>query len=102
MRLKPQCRWGPVARAGHADRADASPRRDALPGLHVDRAQMAVHADQAAAMVDEYRIAVEKVIAGVDDRAREGASTGVPIGAAISMPLCGLRDSPLNIRRDAE
>ena len=28
-----------------------------------------------------------------------GANTGVPVDAAISMPLCGLRDSPLKIRR---
>ena len=28
-----------------------------------------------------------------------GTSTGVPVGAAMSMPLWGLRDSPLNTRR---
>jgi hypothetical protein len=29
-----------------------------------------------------------------------GTRTGVPVGAAISMPLCGLRDSPLKMRRE--
>ena len=99
LRLKPQCRWGPVARPGHADGADAGARGDALAGFHVDRAQMAVHADQAAAVIDEHGIAVEKIIARVDHGACDGASTGVPTGAAMSMPLCGLRDSPLKMRR---
>ena len=58
--------------AGHADRADARPGGEPLPGLDVDGAQMAVHADQAAAVIDEHRIAVEKKLARVDDRAGDG------------------------------
>src|ERR1019366_4519533 len=50
-----------------ADGADARPRGDALSWLHVNGAQVAVHADESASMIDEDRVAVEKILAGIDD-----------------------------------
>src|SRR6266403_2985545 len=47
--------------AGHADGADTRPRRQALAGLHVDGTQVAVPADEAAAMIDEHGVAVEEI-----------------------------------------
>ena len=83
--------------SGHADGADARPRFDAFAGLYIDCAQMAVHAHEAAAMVDEYRVAVEKKRTCVDHSAGDRRQHG---SAAMSMPLCGLRDSPLKILRE--
>src|ERR1700760_4976457 len=56
----------------HADGADPSARREALPGLDVDRTQMAVHADQSAPMVDEDGVAVEEEFARVHHGACDG------------------------------
>ena len=88
--------------AGHADGADARAGGDALPGRHVDGAQMAVHADQAAPVIDEHGIAGEEIISGVDHGAvdrREHRRAG---GAAMSMPVCGLRDSTVEHAARAE
>ena len=84
---------------GHPDRTDARSGGDALSRLHVDGAQMAVHADETAAVIDEHRIAVEKIVARIEHRSGDRQHTGVPEGAAMSMPVCGLRDSPLKMRR---
>ena len=54
---------------GHSDGADASSRGQVLSGCHVDGAQMAVHADEPAPVIDEHRVAGEKIIAGIDDGA---------------------------------
>src|SRR5579863_476527 len=56
----------------HPDGADAGARLQMLAGCDVDGAEMTVHADQPAAMVDEYRIAVEEELARVDHRAGDG------------------------------
>ncbi len=78
----------------------AAPAATRCTGLHVDRAQMAVHADQTAAVIDEHRVAVEKIIRPCRRPCRRSARRpACRVGAAMSMPLCGLRDSPLNIRR---
>src|SRR5882757_5362590 len=53
----------------HADRADARSGGEALSRLHVDGGQMAVHAAESASVIDGDRIAVEKILAGIDDRA---------------------------------
>ncbi len=53
---------------GLADGTQGAPGGKPFTDSNVDRAQMAVHADEAAAMIDEYRLAVEEVIAGVDYR----------------------------------
>src|SRR5580658_1146110 len=60
----------------HPDGADAGTRVEMLAGRDVDGAEMAVHADQPAAVVDEYRIAVEEELTRVDDRAGGGCSHG--------------------------
>src|SRR5271163_1123348 len=50
----------------HPDGADAGARLQMLAGYDVDGAEMAVHADQPTAVVDEYRIAVEEELARID------------------------------------
>jgi hypothetical protein len=52
--------------AGGADRAEQiSPFFDRLTGTHVDARQVHVGADQALAVVDENRVAVEEIVAGI-------------------------------------
>src|SRR5690606_17203969 len=55
--------------AGGADRADRIAGRDPVTWPDFDGAQMTVHREQAAAMVEPDRLAVEEIIAGVDDAA---------------------------------
>ena len=52
--------------AGGAHRADALPHIHGLAHLHIDGAQVAHHAQQAAAMVQPHGVAVEKIVSGVD------------------------------------
>src|SRR5438105_15817323 len=40
---------------------------DGLARLHSDRAQVAVHGDQPFAVIDKDAVAVEEVVAGIDD-----------------------------------
>ncbi len=58
-------------RPGHPARLTHLPDHlaplDRLPCLHANRAQMAVHGDQPFTVVDEDAVAIEEVIAGVDD-----------------------------------
>ena len=52
---------------GCADLADDLSGMHNLAGVNADRRQMAVQRDQAFAVIDKYRIAAEKIIAGIDD-----------------------------------
>ena len=84
----------PAGRARPAP--SASPAFTTSPGFTSIAAQVAVHRQHALAVVDEHRVAVEEEIAGFDDAARRRrCGSGVPVGAAMSMPLCGLRGCPL-------
>ena len=88
--------------AGHADLADACPpwTRMQRPACDSDRdsggstGSAALGRDQ-----DDHGVAVEEVVAGIDDRAVRGGPYRCAVGAAMSMPVCGLRASPLNTRR---
>src|SRR5688500_20354823 len=54
---------------GRADQAELRTRTDLVARLHVGAAQVTVHRDHALAMVDEYRLAVEEEVAGVEHAA---------------------------------
>ena len=73
----------------------AAPR----PHLHVDRRHVAEHADHALAVVQEHGLAVEEIIPTSVTTPAAGALIGVPAGTAKSSPECGLRSSPLKMRR---
>ena len=53
--------------AGSADRADAFPFFDRLPGLYVGAREMHVSRDQPLPVVDEDCVAVEELIASISD-----------------------------------
>jgi hypothetical protein len=60
-------------RSGHAPGRTGKPdlltAMDVLADLHANHGQMAVHRDQPLAMIDQYAVAVEEVIARVDHAA---------------------------------
>jgi hypothetical protein len=64
-----------------------------LADLHIDFRHVAEHADEALAMVDKHRVAVEEVVADQDHLAIAGVLIGVPAGTAKSRPAwgCALR-----------
>ena len=97
----PQCRCGPGHAAGRADQARArrlpAPRRPVFTSMRLRWQYIVTH---ALAVVDEHRVAVEEEIARLRrTRPAAGLRIGVPVGAAMSMPLCGLRGCPLKTRR---
>src|ERR1700733_2742950 len=55
--------------AGGANLADDRAAVHRLTDLHADDRQVAVHRDQALAVIDQYRIAIKKIVAGIDDLA---------------------------------
>jgi hypothetical protein len=55
---------------GCAHQADRFPRRDFLAGFHIDAAQVTVHGDDALAVVEEHRVAVEEEVTDLEDAAR--------------------------------
>ena len=63
----PKCRCGPVTRPVAPTLPISSPACDVLALMHRDRGQVAVHGDQTLAVVDQHRVAVEEIIAGIDD-----------------------------------
>jgi len=52
--------------AAGPDFADQRAGGDLLPGMHENGRQVAVHRDQSLAMIDQDRIAIEEITAGVD------------------------------------
>lgn len=59
----------PRGSPGLADGTHGGACAKSLAGSDVDRAQMAIHADEAASVIDKYRLAVEEVVARIDDGA---------------------------------
>src|SRR5688500_2701947 len=55
-----------------ADGPDASAWRQLIAGFHVDAIQMAVHRDEARAVIDEDRVAVEEELAHLNHFAGSG------------------------------
>ena len=53
---------------------------DLLPGLHVDRRQVKVHADEAVTVINENRIAREEEVLASATVPSATASTGAPAG----------------------
>ena len=80
----PKCRCGPVTRPVAPTLPMTAPGGHQVARPHADRRQVAVHRDQAFAMIDQHGIAVEEVISGVDHAAGGG---GVHRGAA-ARPRC--------------
>ncbi|MNV77592.1 hypothetical protein D3C71_1710290 [compost metagenome] len=64
--------------AGGADLTDDTAAGQLLADLHVDFRHVAEHADKALTVVDEYRVAVEEVVADQDHLA---ACRGLDRGA---------------------
>ena len=54
---------------GHADLAKAVAGVDGLSGFNPDLAHVAVHGDQSLAVIEQYGVAVEKEITGIEYRA---------------------------------
>ena len=77
--------------AGRTHLADDAALVNQLARLHVDLAHVAVHGDQPLSMVDKHRVAIKKKFPVSTTSPAAGARIGVPSGAAMSMPLCGLR-----------
>ena len=50
-------------------------------------------------MIDEHRVAGEEELTRIEDRSGDRQRDRGADSAAMSIPLCGLRDSPLNMRR---
>ena len=47
---------------GHSGSADALPLGYGVAGVHCGAVEMAVHADQAVAVIDKHRLAVEEIV----------------------------------------
>jgi len=58
--------------AAGADLADQLASADLLPCMHEHSRQVAVHCDQALAVIDQHGIAIEEITAGVDHAAAGG------------------------------
>src|ERR1700722_18592446 len=64
---KVQVRSGDAA--GSADLAEHRACLQHFPGVHLDLAQVAVHGEEAAAVIENDRVAVEEVVAGIEHAA---------------------------------
>ena len=58
--------------AAAADRTDDLATRDRIAGGDVDSVHVAIHRYQSLTVVDEYRVAIKKEVAGFDDTAGRG------------------------------
>ena len=95
----PQCRCGPVTRPVAPTSPSTSPRFSSCPtsrGFSTGGStwSRALGRDRSSTLLP-----LKKYVPTSTTRPASGALMGVPVGAAMSMPECGLRDSPLNMRR---
>src|SRR5262249_20919145 len=70
-----------------------------LPGTHVDLAEVTVPVDQARAVTEYHRVAVEEVVAGVDHHTVSGgpdrcAGLGGDIHSRVRVPRLIVEDTP--------
>ena len=59
--------------SGRAHQSEDRTCRHRVARFHVDAAQVAVHRHDAVTVVDEYRVAVEEEVAGLDHASGRGA-----------------------------
>lgn len=83
----------------HPHRADDRAARYPLAGLDGDTAQVAIHGDESLAMVDEYGVAIEEIIAGGDHRsvrrrAHRRTAGGGDVQAAVRIARLAVEKAP--------
>ncbi len=99
MSVTPQCRWGPVTRPVAPTLPIGSPADTAWPASTsiADRWQYIVTSPWPWSI--RIVLPLKKYSPVSSTTPSAGAMIGVPVGAAMSMPVCGLRGSPLKKRR---
>jgi hypothetical protein len=76
LSITPQCRCGPVTRPVAPTLQNALAGAQGVAHLHVDAAQVAIHGEQALAVVQPHGAAVEEIVARVNHLARQRRHDG--------------------------